>query len=121
MPRTGRSEYSADSAKAGLRVLGAGEIWNRMVTPGQRRFSGSSPGRSIVGPAVLGTCIQRIMSPLLRPTFSGRLLRLREAIGRQAHATEISDEIDRCRSEAMEAVDAYFKRVLAAVPSIETP
>ncbi len=47
-----------------------------------------------------------------------RLLRLREAIARQARASEISDEVDRCRSEAMEAVDEYFKRALTAVPSI---
>jgi len=53
-------------------------------------------------------------------TIVDRLLRLREAIGRQARAVEIGEEIDRCRSEAIEAVDEYFKRVLTAVPSIKT-
>jgi len=48
-----------------------------------------------------------------------RLLLLRDAIKRQARAAEMADEVDRCRSEAMAAVDEYFHKVLTAVPSIK--
>ncbi len=48
-----------------------------------------------------------------------RLLRLRDAIARQARAVEVGDEIESCRSEAMDAVDEYFHRALNAVPSIK--
>jgi hypothetical protein len=47
-----------------------------------------------------------------------RLLHLRDAISRRAAAAERSDDIAGVRDDAMDAVNAYFERVLTAVPSI---
>lgn len=47
-----------------------------------------------------------------------RLLQLRDAIGRRAETQERADDMAYVRDEAMGAVDAYFKRVLTAVPSV---
>lgn len=47
-----------------------------------------------------------------------RLLRLREAIERQARSHEIETDIASAQEEAMTAVNDYFKKALMAVPSI---
>ncbi len=49
----------------------------------------------------------------------GRLLRLRDALGRRASADERSADIAGARDDAMQAVNDYFQRVLTAVPSID--
>lgn len=48
----------------------------------------------------------------------GRLLRLRDAIGRRTEASELSGEVAAARSQAMSAVDAYFEEALTRVPEI---
>ena len=47
-----------------------------------------------------------------------RLVHLREAFARRAEAAIEEAEINAARSDAMQAVDAYFRRALEAVPSI---
>jgi hypothetical protein len=47
-----------------------------------------------------------------------RLVRLREAFARRAEAAIEEAEIAAARSDAMQAVDVYFRRVLEAVPTI---
>jgi hypothetical protein len=47
-----------------------------------------------------------------------RLLRLRDALSRRAEAASRADDIAGVQADAMAEVDAYFKRVLTAVPSI---
>ena len=48
----------------------------------------------------------------------GRLLHLRDAVGRRAAETEYSAELEEARDDAMGVVDEFFKRALRAVPSI---
>jgi hypothetical protein len=48
-----------------------------------------------------------------------RLLHLRDAGSRGAEASEFSAELAQARSDAMSAVDEYFKRALGEVPGIE--
>jgi hypothetical protein len=48
-----------------------------------------------------------------------RLLHLRGEFSRRAKEAVEDDDIDAARADAMEAVDAYFKRVLEGVPSIK--
>jgi hypothetical protein len=48
-----------------------------------------------------------------------KLLRLRDAVGERAGAHERSSDIVDMRDDAMEAVNAYFERVLTSVPSIK--
>lgn len=47
------------------------------------------------------------------------LLHLRDAVSRGAEASEFSAEVAEARSDAMSAVDEYFKRALIEVPGIE--
>jgi hypothetical protein len=47
-----------------------------------------------------------------------RLLRVRDALSQRAEAASRADDIAGVQADAMAEVDAYFKRVLTAVPSI---
>jgi hypothetical protein len=48
-----------------------------------------------------------------------RLLHLRDAMSRRAAAAERSEDITTVQEDAMGEVNAYFKRVLTSVPSIQ--
>ena len=47
-----------------------------------------------------------------------RLLRLRDALSQRTRSAGRADEVSAARSDAMSALNAYFKRLLTAVPSI---
>jgi hypothetical protein len=49
-----------------------------------------------------------------------RLLHLRDALSRRAAAAERSEDITTVQADAMGEVNAYFKRVLTSVPSIQS-
>ncbi|MCC6619367.1 MAG: hypothetical protein IT341_10075, partial [Chloroflexi bacterium] len=49
-----------------------------------------------------------------------QLLRVRDAVGRQAAESSYDADLEAARTDAMAEVDAYFKRALRAVPSIAT-
>jgi hypothetical protein len=49
-----------------------------------------------------------------------RLLRLRDAVSRRDDAAEIAGDVSGARTDAMSAVDEYFKRVLTGVPGIKS-
>jgi hypothetical protein len=47
-----------------------------------------------------------------------RLLRLRDAIATRAEAASFTEDVTQARHDAMAAVDAYFRKVLTALPTI---
>ena len=49
-----------------------------------------------------------------------RLLRLRDALGRGAEASERSEDMEQVQDDAMASVNEYFERVLTAIPSIDS-
>jgi hypothetical protein len=74
--------------------------------------------------AMVGQIDQLIMSAIAalegraEADMVRRLLNLRDAISRRAVAAERAEDIAGVRDDAMRAVNEYFQRVLAAVPSI---